>query len=332
MNLFLVVIQDGMMVNPYLQKRSKGKKIIKENPIFKKDVMSASNSKGNKTLEPPPVEQNLGTGDKFSKELGQHGYLKHTGKPPINYAPSKYQAEPMYYQENTYENNQLADDEPYKREAGKASLNVQSKPHSFATNQVQNRDIGSRNINRRIVENNILRNASADRGYHENENSFRQELNKNNSFQNNYSSPLENKYQEVYQKQNNWPQDPYEGQNQQIRDDEIMYQQYEQEINQENQIPEFYNPKGGIRDEEMQNAETRDNYVNAGIARGRAETFKPRDRSLQPNQSVKYDPPQINKSVQFKNQELHAPEIVREIPSRQDENRVKEMSQDVGML
>ena len=34
-----------MIVNPYLQKRSKGKKLVKENPVFKKDIMNASNSK-----------------------------------------------------------------------------------------------------------------------------------------------------------------------------------------------------------------------------------------------------------------------------------------------
>lgn len=320
-----------MIVNPYLQKRAKGKKIVKENPVFKKDVLSASNSKGNKTLEPPP-EQNIGLGDRFSKELGQHGYLKHSGKPPIGYAPSsKYGADQPYLQENTYENNQFTEEESYKREAGKASLNVQNKPPSFATNQVQNREIGSRNINRRIVENNILRNASADRGYNENEQSFRHEINKNNSFQNNYSNPLEDKYQEMYQKQNNWPQDPYEAQNQQMRDDDMMYQQYEQEVNQENRIPEFYNPKGANIEEDIQPLETKENQANVGIARGRVESYKPRDRSAQPNQSIKYDPPQLTKSVQFKNQELYQPENIREIPSRQDENRAKEMNQDVGM-
>ena len=94
--------------------------------------------------------------DKFSKELGQHGYLKHSGKPPIGYAPpSKYNADQPYYQENINDDSQAVEEEPYRREAGKSTLHVQSKPPVFSSNQVQNRELGSRNINRKIIENNI---------------------------------------------------------------------------------------------------------------------------------------------------------------------------------
>ena len=110
-----------------------------------------------------------------------------------------------------------------------------------------------------------------------------------------------------------------------------MYQQYEQANAQENRIPEFYNP-GANRNEETQTPEPRENRQNAGIAKGKFETFKARDRSAQPNQNIKYDPPQLTKSVHIKNPELYIPENHHEIGSRQEESRAKEMSQDVGML
>jgi hypothetical protein len=111
------------------------------------------NASGQAKQAPPPPQQNTAmsnsTTERFNKELGKHGYLKHTA--PVNYAPPQKYSDRGQYNPN---DSASAMNEPYKREAGKTtSQNQASKSTS----------LGNRNLNRRIVEDNILRNQSAER-------------------------------------------------------------------------------------------------------------------------------------------------------------------------
>jgi hypothetical protein len=221
--IIIVVIEDGMIVNPYLKKRSRGKKIVKSNPLYKKDVMSSSTVNVGKPPAPPSQDMSKSVSDRFSKELGAHGYLKHSKPGPNNYAPpDKVMPDKPY---ESQENSVLEEEEPYRREAGRASLGVPKNSHrnqniqknqnqynSYDANrqlnqQNRDREIGSRNMNRRLVEKNILRNASAERPQNDANRLQQQNPAVNQSFQHKHSDSLDDRIQQHYdsygQKQTN---------------------------------------------------------------------------------------------------------------------------------
>ena len=204
-----------------MKKRSKGKRIVKENPIYKKDVMNTSTTKtgiqGNATNAPMELQgavdksqtMTSSVTDRFSKELGQHGYLKHTNKT----GPQNYQPPSKTIPENPYESTTQSE-EPYRREAGKLSLGgTQPSSHrndgpqtsntyenSRPSQQYQNdRKIGSRGMNRRLVEENIIRNASAERGFNPDASKlYDAPPDVNQSFQHRHSDSLDARIQKHY--------------------------------------------------------------------------------------------------------------------------------------
>ena len=176
----------------------------------------------NKMSEHPVPELGNSVSDRFSKELNQHGYLKHSNTMPKSYAPPQ-KVQP----ENPYESNidQTGEDiEPYRREAGKTSLrnhgttyrneNIQpnenyQKTHEATARQAsQNeRDIGSRNMNRRLVEENLLRNASADRHLDNDTSKMYEGANlNNNSFNHKYTNQIDPRLGQQVNNYNNQPQ------------------------------------------------------------------------------------------------------------------------------
>jgi hypothetical protein len=337
--LYIVVIEDGKMVNPYLKKRSKGKRIVSENPLYKKDVMSSSTVNSKNTTNPAPIQNaSDSVTNRFSKELGQHGYLKHTAKQaPQNYAPSEKMMPEGQYDNTEYS---AAQDEPYRREAGKVSLGGQNS--SFrnempppSSNHFQNytndkpslqneREMGSRGINRRLVEENIIRNASAERGF-DNDTSkmYKPKPDNNASFQHRHNDSLDDRIQKYYDDR---------GQNQTLGEDrgydqmtqnneEVAYQdqlsksksfcqeldfkvlicvgqeedRQQVDANQAQQhddyyIEQFYHPKGPSG---ADNATQKPSFQpHSGVP----ETFNNINSSIQSN-TVKFQPPQVSQSM-----------------------------------
>ena len=333
----IVIIEDGMIVNPYLQKRHKGKKIVKDNPLFKKDIMNTSAGQAaNKNVANPPAEMLSSTSDKFSKQLGQHGYLKHTNKAPSNYMPpQKYQPEYAYNQDDTASQSFREDQEPYRREAGKTTQPSQQLSQSFK-NPSHNRDLGSRNINRRIVEENLLRNASADRGLQDTDKSFRDKgVHKEHSFQPSYNTSLDHKMQEFYKNQTqkfqskNGPQDdPYHMRNPSKYAQQNEEDQEQTDEERRNEYMSNLYAKHQNRDEVTQTPDA--NESNPRQEMRRELPPRSRDVSLQRNQTVKYHPPQQQKTVQIKAPEYSQQEQNFDVQSRMSDNRSKEVHEDIS--
>lgn len=327
-----------MIVNPYLQKRHKGKKIVKDNPLFKKDIMNTSAGQAaNKIGANPPAEMLSSTTDKFNKQLGQHGYLKHTNKVPSNYMPpQKYQPEYAYNQDDTASQSFREDQEPYRREAGKTTQPSQQLSQSFK-NPSHNRDLGSRNINRRIVEENLLRNASADRGLQDADKSFRDKgVHKEHSFQPSYNTSLDHKMQEFYKNQTqkfqskNGPQDdPYHMRNPSKYAQQNEEDQEQTDEERRNEYMSNLYAKHQNRDEVTQTPDANESNPRQEMRR---EPPPPRSRdvSLQRNQTVKYHPPQNPKTVQIKAPEYSQQEQNFDVQSRMSDNRSKEVHEDIS--
>lgn len=196
------------MVNPYLKKRSKGKKIVKDNPLYKKDMISSSTVVAKPQAQTQSTNMADSVSDRFSKELGQHGFLKHSNAAPKSYVPPQKTVPDRPYE--SQEEFQMAEPEPYKREAGKASLKPQTNSYrnsalqpsvgQFNSSEVSrqpvynDREIGSRNMNRRIIEENLLRNASAERQQElETSKMYEQSLANNASFQHKYNDSFDSR-------------------------------------------------------------------------------------------------------------------------------------------
>lgn len=338
-----------------------GKKIVSENQVFKKDIMNSSGAQ----IKPnhAQIQSNKNTGnsiaDKFSKQLGQHGFLKHSGAQ--NYSgSSKYTSNP--YDPNATDSSIREEQEPYKREAGKSQV-------QGAVSNDKNRGLGSRNINRRIVEENILRNQSAERMRPE-ENSFRGEKANNNSFQHKYDNTLDAKHEKFYQNQNTQKQSnldqlkndthytQIQKQYEQLQQEKLekqyeqqsrerLEQQYEQmrqenankyvdqdqyDIQQNepnNYMQDFYHPQNINRDEVTQTPDPeikRDNYRKEFE---NENTFKARDKSLPPHNPNKLQVPQ--RQVQFQAQpQVYQQDQVSETQSKYGDIRSREVVEDVG--
>jgi hypothetical protein len=283
------------------------------------------NSSSAYTPKPKPtVEQEMGksTTDKFTQQLGQHGYLKHSNKVPVGYnPPTKYTQNDTVYEE----------DEPHKREVGKAAVEQKSVS--------QNRDMGARNINRRIVEENLLRNGSAERQINEGDRSFRHEpTSHNNSFEPRYDNSFENRMQNLnnntsvdYQQYQQYYGDPGYNRQQDIDPrDQIEQNQTDDEDQQDRYPPhDFYNQRPDSRNEFTQTPEPPEEKLQkAGIMKHHQHP-KSRDKSVQPHQSIKYEADPLSKSVHIdpKNTSSYG-----EDQQKFDPFRAREVLKDAGML
>lgn len=285
----------------------------------------------------PPAEMLSSTTDMFSKQLGQQGYLKHTNKANPNYPPpQKYQPEYGYTPDETANQSFREDQEPYRREVGKTTQPSQQLSQSFK-NAPQHRDLGSRNINRRIVEENLLRNASADRGLHEADISFRDKgIHKDHSFQPSYNSSLDNKMQEFYKNQtqkllskNGNQDDPYHIRNPSKYPQQIDENQDQAEEERRNEhMNNLYNANFQNRDEVTQTPEP--NESNPRQEMRREPPPRSRDISLQRNQPVKYHPPQNPKTVQIKAPDYSQQDPNFDVQSRMSDTRSKEVHEDIS--
>lgn len=307
--------------------------------------------------------QNTGNSisDKFSKQLGQHGFLKHSGTQNYS-ASSKYTNHP--YDPNATDSSVREEQEPYRREAGKSQV-------QGAAGNDQNRGLGSRNINRRIVEENLLRNQSAERMRPEG-NSFRAENINNNSFQHKYDNTLDAKHDKFYQNKNTLKQpnldqlknDTYYAQIQkqyeQLKQEKMGIKQYEQQSKEQleqkydqmrqdnnkymdqdqfnsqqndpnNYMQDFYHPQNINRDEVTQTPEPEAKRDNHRKEFENENSFKSRDRSLPPYNPNKLQVPQ--KQVQFQAQpQVYQQDQVSETHSKYGDIRSREAVEDAGKI
>lgn len=248
------------------------------------------------------------TTDKFNKELSKHGYFQHSHKAPSGYIPPS--------KPNTEEQ------EPYRREVGKTSNTnqAQSQPYSNFQNS---RDMGSRNINRRIVEENVIRNASAERAYPNVNSSFREEsLPVKNMSHHKYNNTLDKEMSDYYQNQNNRSvhhnqsmdqvdrreylnhlENMNRRYNKQPEEQENEQSQYEQQHPSNNYLENYYHPRPQSRDEQIQTEDSNNQKPTSQGVNSRIVPQGGRDRSVEPRQTVKYEPPQVAKSVQLREPE-----------------------------
>lgn len=286
--------------------------------------MNAAGVNNPSRKEPTQNTMQSSTTDQFNKQLGAHGYLQHSKKGPGNYGGSE---EHPYMPNDTQSDMTKEEQEPYTRVAGKSLPN--KPPYG---NFSQNRNLGARNINRRIVEDNLLRNASAERERNVGNESFRNDsIPHNHSFQHKYNNTLDQRMADFYQNPPQKPQaqyryDPKEETLQQNEDkeNEDRYLEHENQY-----IKEFYHQHDN-RNEQTQTPDPNEEH-DRGRGLAKNQTFGNRDRSVQPQNSVKYNPPEVSKSVQFRQAETIPAEPQHESYSRLG-NRSKEVVQDVGEL
>jgi hypothetical protein len=326
------VIEDGMIVNPYLKKRHMGKKIVKDNPVFKKDVMNASQVHVNKTR--PSAEQSMGQStaerfsqphvvsgtDQFTAQLGKHGFLKHSNQNSANYHPPT-----KYIQNESLNISSKQDSEPYRREAGKSLQANQNQ---------QSREMGSRNIKRKIVEDNILRNASAERSAADPNSSLRMNAHAhNNTFEPKSNHQLENRMQEFYQNQPHQQKndfDPYQNvqgnvENQRYPQSDHQDQDQAEQEQQNQYMQDFYHQKDNNRDENTQTPEPQEERPSRRDTLQEHQVSRARERSLQPNNHAA----KLTKSVNIQGHHEY-PEYGSDTQSRANPSREKEVLEDVG--
>lgn len=276
--------------------------------------------------------QNFGNSsiDQFSKQLGKHGFLKHTqkGDPGFN---SHYTNNSYNVNEDSVNSTKQAQ-EPYKREAGRSLMKGSS--HNKLSNS-----LGEKNISRRIVENNILLNQSVERPH---EQSLREEQpNSNTSLKNQAPNSLDQRFENFYQNQSNkqmpWNTNKehygegiegrnrkeYNHQKEQLKPEHEFYPQQEQE-------KEHYPAP-----EQQEINESLDQEI------ARTQHQQPKEQSLHPSnsanfdlykQNIKYKAPEGRKSVQF-DQNPQVQEFkghVSDTNSRMGDQRTQQVFADVG--
>jgi hypothetical protein len=330
-----------------------GKKIVTNNPLFMKDTMNAPGLQVQQNSIPVKMSQNMGnaTSDRFSKQLGQHGFLKHSA-PQNNYGMSKYNDKT--YDPNAAQSMVREEQEPYRREAGKTHAQGPG-------GNDQTRNLDSRSINRKLVEERLLRNQSVER--RQEENNFTEETPLNHSFQQKYNNTLGNKHENLYQNQQQqnadqmkndvhhsqiqkqyeqlqreqmekeYEQDSREQQEQQEREYEQMRQGSMDSYNNQEQFdPRQNEPMDVNRDEVTQtpeHEEKRNNYRRE-LELQKENTSKPRDRMPSPYNPPNHQPNQ--RQVQFQAQPQVYQDQVSETHSKQGDFRSREVVEDVGKI
>ena len=163
---------------------------MESNPLYKKDTKAAATNVINQANN---QEFTSSTTDNFNKQLGQHGFLKHSKN---NSSPYSSQFGNNFQGMNPVSTeNEIKEQEPYRREAGRSLLQGNSQK-----NQERNRESSS--INRRIVENNILQSSGPERSP-SGEASFRKD--QNNPIKSSEIPPsqppqtFDNRYEQFYQ-------------------------------------------------------------------------------------------------------------------------------------
>lgn len=303
--------------------------------MYKKDVINVK--------EEIPQQQKVSTQnfrdsstDQFSKELGQHGYLNHSKNvdPGLN---SNY-TNNSFNKNEDLSNSAKQAQEPYRREAGRSLMKENSHNN-------QSNSLGERNISRRVVESNIIRNQSVERKRPGDNILKGEQTNLDHSFQSKRENLLNDKFENFYQNQPN-KYVPLGERKENLRE-AVHIEDYNREQNmpqseEMKQDHDFYPPQQQEPEKDYypvpENQEINES-LDQEIQRN--QNFRPSERSLQPShsskfisqkQNIKYDVPQVQKSTQFyQNQQKEtSSDLASENNSRIGDFRTKQVFADVG--